>query len=240
MDKYVVITGADRGLGLAIVRQLLEDGWAVFAGHHSAINENLEALKASYPLRFYTCQVEIGEDASVKAFEKMIKNEFTHVDMLINNAGILGEFEETIEGTIDTEDILHTFNVNALGALRVSNALIDLVLEGDLKVIVNISSEAGSIGENKRDAWFGYCMSKAALNMSGSIIHQTLRKKGGRVIQLHPGYVKTYMHGHYNEEATLTAEESATMVLKVIQEQLLGKVEDQPDYVTYKGESLPW
>lgn len=240
MEKNVVITGADRGLGLAIVRQLLNDGWSVFGGHHSPINEDLEGLKATYPHQFYTCQVEIADDESVKAFAAKVKNEFTHVDMLVNNAGILGKSDATIEETMDMDDILHTINVNALGALRVSHSLLDVLYEGDLKVIVNISSVMGSIASNQREGGFGYNMSKAALNMSGSIIHQTLKKRGGRVIQIHPGYVKTYMHGHYNEEATFTAEESATMVLKVIQDQLLTKVKEEPAYVNYKGDSLPW
>ena len=79
-----------------------------------------------------------------------------------------------------------------------------MLRRGTDKTVVNISSEAGSIADYKRTGWFGYCMSKAANNMQGALIHNTLRREGGRVFQIHPGHVATYMRGHLDTTARIT------------------------------------
>lgn len=127
----------------------------------------------------------------------------------------------------------------AIVAIRMSNALIEPIMNGG-KLIVNISSEAGSIGNSYREAWFGYCMSKAALNMGSTIIHNQIRKNGGRVMILHPGWVKTFMSGTWNEAGTYTAQEAAANILKRIWEHM-DEIRDKPIYMEAdSGKELPW
>jgi NAD(P)-dependent dehydrogenase (short-subunit alcohol dehydrogenase family) len=115
-----------------------------------------------------------------------------------------------------------------------------LLVAGNEKLLVNISSEAGSIGQNWRDRWFGYCMSKAALNMEGALIHARLRKLGGRVMLVHPGYVRSFMHGARNENATYEPDEAARLVLAAIDRRADAPAGDQPDYFDLHGNDLRW
>jgi NAD(P)-dependent dehydrogenase (short-subunit alcohol dehydrogenase family) len=105
---------------------------------------------------------------------------------------------------------------------------------------VSISSEAGSIGQNWRDRWFGYCMSKAALNMEAALIHKRLLPLGGRAMQVHPGYVRSYMHGAKNEKATYEPEEAARLVLAAIAQRATLPAGERPDYFDLHGKDLPW
>ena len=128
--------------------------------------------------------LDIASDESVRAAAAAFP--FPRLDLLINNAGILGNMEDGPEDELDFDLMLKVLNVNALGTLRVTAAFLPLLMKGAEKTVVNISSEAGSITDCRRTGWFGYCMSKAANNMQGALIHNTLRKAGGRVIQFLP------------------------------------------------------
>ncbi|MDB5084455.1 MAG: short-chain dehydrogenase/reductase, partial [Bacilli bacterium] len=120
-----------------------------------------------------------------------------------------------------------------------SNALIAPIMNGG-KLIVNISSEAGSIAASHRQAWFGYCMAKAALNMGSTIIHNQIRKDGGRVMLIHPGWVKTYMSGTWNDAGKYTPEQAAVNILKRIEERK-DDIGQQPIYIEADtGNALPW
>ena len=236
----IVITGVDHGLGLAFLEKNLKEGHHVIGGYYLPLNDGLETLLEQYPENLLLAHVDIGNTESVKAFGQAVVNYMPSVDILINNGGVLGSTEGTMEKGIDYEDIINTFNINALGALRVTQALYKNILTSDKKTVVNICSEAGSIGANTRDGWFGYTMSKAALNMAGSVMHQNLKREGGQVIQIHPGYLRSYMHGHYNDEGHLETDEAAAMIMAVVEEQMGKKVTDQPAYLDYKGDPLVW
>lgn len=236
----VVVTGVDKGLGLALCTNMLEKGYLVFGGYHSAFTKTLETLQKKYEHTLWLHQVDIGNDTSVMDFCAFVKSKTITIDLLFNNAGVLGDIDSHLDGDIDFDDIIKTFNVNAVGALRMVNGLLEQVMASGTKTVVNICSEAGSITDNYREGWFGYGMSKAAMNMSGSIVHQTLKKVGGRVIQMHPGYLKTYMHGYFNDDGELTADEAAEMIIGVVEDQLTLEVGKQPVYISSKGDYLPW
>jgi len=140
---------------------------------------------------------------------------------------------------LDYNEILHVINVNAVGTLRVTNALCSLVMNSKLKTIVNISSEAGSIKDCFREGWFGYCMSKSTNNMQSALVHNNIREKGGRVIAMHPGHVATYMRGHLDTTAKINPTESAKGILHVVLDTEL-PVEERPLFLNYLGERLPW
>jgi len=163
-----------------------------------------------------------------------------NVDILINNAGIIHSADDaTMLVDMDDEGMAEIYNVNTLGALRVSNALMGLLLQSKDKLIVNISSEAGSIGRNKRINMYGYCMSKAALNMQSSLMHNHLKTLGGQVMVFHPGWMKTYMHGEKNEQADISPDVSADQIISQVMEykKYLG---DEPAYLDVDGNTWPW
>ncbi|MBP1961548.1 SDR family NAD(P)-dependent oxidoreductase [Paenibacillus aceris] len=239
MNKAVCVTGTDRGIGLAITESLLHQGYTVYAGGVLEKNEVMHKLAEQFPNQLHVFKLDVGSDESVKEAARYIKNRTTKLDLLINNAAILGDTEKTVEDDIDFEEIQRVYNVTAVGAIRMSNALIEPIMNGG-KLIVNISSEAGSIANSHRDAWFGYCMAKSALNMGSTIIHNKIRKEGGRVMLIHPGWVKSYMSGEWNPAGTFTSEEAAMNILNRIEEHK-DRLLELPLYIgADNGNELPW
>jgi NAD(P)-dependent dehydrogenase (short-subunit alcohol dehydrogenase family) len=240
MKRVACVTGADRGLGLTLVRELLEKQFTVFAGQYVQGSEHLKALKDEYPDQLELIPLDIGSKDSVKQAARAIASKTGHVDIIINNAGIVHSADNaTILVELDDEGMAEIYNVNTLGSLRVSNALMGLLLQSEDKLIVNISSEAGSIGRNWRTNMYGYCMSKAALNMQSTLMHKHLRELGGQVMIFHPGWMKTYMHGEKSEEADMSPEESADKIVKLVLDhnKYLG---DEPAYLDVDGNAWPW
>lgn len=238
MNKIACISGADRGLGLELSKRLAESGYRVFAGCYMPNLGELSKLAEKHE-GFSVLPLDISDIHSVRNFAKKVKEEVTSVDLLVNNGAILGNITSTIFDEIDFEEIQKVFNVTALGALRMSNAFIELVMKSEQKLIVNISSEASQIAECERDAWFSYCMSKAALNMQAAIIHNKIKADGGQVLQIHPGWVKSYMKGSFDENATLTAEQSSTAIMERIKE-YKKFVGEHPSFIDYSGKTLNW
>ncbi|MBQ9766130.1 MAG: SDR family NAD(P)-dependent oxidoreductase [Lachnospiraceae bacterium] len=238
-QKYALVTGTDHGVGLALAEGLLERGYYVVAARLNPTETQIDELRDNNKERMFVVELDIGSDQSVAAMKEKVAQIVPHIDLLINNAGILGDMSKVLGDELDFDEMLRVINVNALGTLRVSNALADLVLAGEDKTIVNISSEAGSIADCWREGWFGYCMSKAANNMQSALVHNNVRKHGGKVMVLHPGHVATYMRGHLDTTANLTPKESATGILRVV---LDTEFEDseRPAYVNYRGDKLPW
>ena len=239
MERFACVTGTDKGLGFELVKVLLNHGYVVFAGRYLKESTDLEHLKIEYPHKLHVVEMDNSSDLSVKAACNYIAAQTDKLDILINNAGILGNIESTVEDELDFDEMQRVYNVNTLGALRVSNSFIKLILNSEYKLIVNITSEAGSIGNCYRHSWFAYCMSKAALNMQATIIHNQIEKKGGQVLLIHPGHMKTFMRGKLDEAATLTPEFSAEHIMKIIVEHEKYKAE-KPAYIDIYGDVLSW
>jgi NAD(P)-dependent dehydrogenase (short-subunit alcohol dehydrogenase family) len=239
MEKTVCVTGADRGLGFALVKALLASGSTVFAGTYLQQSAELDRLSEEFPGRLHQVVMDVSSLDSVKAAAASITGQTDRLDLLINNAGVLGDITSTVGDELDDEDMLRSFNVNSLGALRAANALIEPIMRGG-KLIVTISSEAGSIADCERDAWFGYCMSKAAVNMGMTVFHNKIKKDGGRVMLFHPGWVKSYMSGVYTDEATFTPGEAAGNILRLIAEHR-DHIGERPLYLEADtGKIKPW
>jgi NAD(P)-dependent dehydrogenase (short-subunit alcohol dehydrogenase family) len=239
MRKMVFVTGADRGVGFGLVKQLVERDFFVFAGRYMKDWTELDRIQKEFPDQVRLVDLDIGSDDSVRAAATIVKSETDKLDILINNGAILGEITAKIEDELDFEQMQQVFNITALGALRMSNALIPLILNSDHKLIVNVSSEAGSVTNCWRDGWFGYCMAKTAVNMHSNIVHNDIYKKGGQVLVFHPGWVKSYMSGKFNDEAEITSDESATGIIhNVLQHQKYQA--EKPTFIDYKGTPMPW
>ncbi|MGE7614443.1 SDR family NAD(P)-dependent oxidoreductase [Paenibacillus sp. NPDC101420] len=240
MKRVACVTGADRGLGLSLVRSLLAKQFSVFAGQFLKESEDLKALKEKYPEQLELIPLDISNKDSVKQAARVIASKTGYVDMIINNAGIIRSADNaTVLVELDDEGMAEIYNVNTLGALRVSNALMGLLLQSEDKLIVNISSEAGSVARNKRINMYGYCMSKAALNMQSSLMHNHLKTLGGQVMVFHPGWLQTYMHGKKDEQAEMTPEQSAEQIIDLVLDykKYMG---EEPAYLDTDGSSWPW
>jgi NAD(P)-dependent dehydrogenase (short-subunit alcohol dehydrogenase family) len=186
-----------------------------------------------------TVPLDVADQASVQAAARAIEAEVGAVDWVVNNAAILGPLDKGTEGELDYAAMARVFDVNALGALRVSQAFWPLLARSTERLVVNISSEAGSIADCGRDGWFGYGMSKAALNMASAQFHNAIRPQGGRVLVLHPGWVRTWMQGKLDEAAPLSPEQSAAGLLSVIASRG-AEVHDRPLFLQWDGRALSW
>jgi NAD(P)-dependent dehydrogenase (short-subunit alcohol dehydrogenase family) len=215
----ILITGANRGIGLELSRQLTERGDEIIALCRQAGPE-LRALGARV-----IEGVDVTDDAALRAVSRELGD--TKVDILINNAGI---FTNETFHDLNFEEIRRNFEINALGPLRVTHALQEHLKRG-AKIIL-ITSRMGSIGDNESGAYYGYRMAKAALNMVGVNLAHDLRGRAAVAI-LHPGLVATRMTGF----SGISTEESAAGLIARIDE--LGP-EDSGGFWHANGERLPW
>jgi NAD(P)-dependent dehydrogenase (short-subunit alcohol dehydrogenase family) len=221
MATYV-ITGANRGIGFEFCRQLLAKGDTVYAVCRQASPE-LKDLGAKV-----IEGIEITEDASVQSLKKQLQG--VPIDVLINNAGII---EWVTLQDLDFDSISRQFEVNAVGALRVTQALLPQLQKGS-KVIL-MTSRMGSIGDNTSGSSYGYRMSKAALSMAGKSLAHDLKSTGIAVAILHPGLVQTRMTGF--SASGITPEVSVKGLLARITELNL---ENTGTFWHSNGEILPW
>lgn len=253
-QKTVVVTGADRGLGYELVRQYLERGDRVFAGKYRTNWHLLEGLKERWPETLDIVSLDVRSQESVRRAAELILQKTDAVDVLINNAGVWLDHDTgtILEDRIDYEAILEQIDVNALGALRVTQALIGAVLNSFDQLVVNVSSEAASMTECAKDSQFGYCMSKAALNMASCIVLNGIRKRGGAVINLHPGWMQSVIGESAKPDAPYceparpgevkfytTPEVTARGFLKILDEpeRFSGHM---PGFVNYRGDRMNW
>jgi NAD(P)-dependent dehydrogenase (short-subunit alcohol dehydrogenase family) len=181
MGRYLV-TGTNRGIGLEICRQLVARGDEVIAVCRGA-SSGLVALEVRVE-----SGVDVAEEASVAGLAGRLAG--LELDALVNNAGIL---ERVGLDRLDIDSIRRQFEINAVGTLRVTRALLDNLRAGSKVAIV--TSLMGSMGDNTSGGSYGYRMSKAAVNAAGVSLAHDLRPRGIAVAILHPGMVSTDMTG---------------------------------------------
>jgi len=221
MAAYLV-TGANRGIGYEYCRQLQARGETVIAVCRT-ISEELKQLGVQVE-----AEIDITSDASVADLRNHLGG--TAIDVLINNAGILQRV--TLEN-LDFDSIRQQFEVNALGALRVTHALLPNLKAGSK--IVLMTSRMGSIADNTSGSSYGYRMSKVALSMAGKSLAHDLKPRGVAVAILHPGLVQTRMTNFTS--GGITPEESVQGLLARIDELTL---ENTGSFWHANGEVLPW
>lgn len=204
--EHVVITGADRGIGLALTETFLNNGYTVYAGQFMPDWPQLAQLKTRYPDRMHLIPLNVGDDASVKEAARLVGTLTGHVDYLINCAGVFPKEE-------DADGFRTAFQVNALGPLRTVEAFLPLMTEGK-KRLCTFSSETGVIALMQRVKDFPYCVSKAALNMEMHMLFQALRPEGYTFRLFHPGWVKSYMSGQKSTVGDFEPEEAAPVAYR--------------------------
>lgn len=222
----VLITGANRGIGLALAEQFIADGYHVIGTARSP--ERATALGKSGA---QVEQLDVTQPASVSALKKRLGTQA--IDVLINNAGITGHSSKDL-AELDIEKLQPTFDVNTLGPLRVIQALLPNLEQGKNKLTVNISSMMGSMEANTWGCCIAYRASKAALNSINKTLAVDLGQKGFTFVVLHPGYVQTDMN---EGKGNYTAEQSASGLHKVITKLEHG---DNGKFYDHLGKSLAW
>jgi NAD(P)-dependent dehydrogenase (short-subunit alcohol dehydrogenase family) len=221
----VLITGANRGIGLEYSRQFAAKGYQVIgttrdpadAKDLSAVADRVEPL-------------DVTDAASVAALAQRLRG--VPIDILVNNAGMFDRRDVTID-KVDFAMMEQTLAVNTLGPLRVTQALLPNLRAGKRHAIVNMSSELGSI-EQSSGRWYAYRTSKAALNQVNRTLSAELAPEGFICVVLHPGWVRTDMGG---AAATYSPQESVAGLIAVIE-----KLEpaDNGRFYDFKGNAIPW
>ena len=196
--KTAVVQGASRGIGLGVVRHLLERGVETVHAtcrDPAGASELAEIAEASRG-RVRVHRLDLLDDASIESAAEAIREASPEIHLLFNTAGILhgeGQSPERKLEDLDRERLRHIFEVNAFGPLLVTKALFPALRHDERAVVASLSARVGSIGDNRRGGWYGYRSSKAALNQLHRSLALELSRRAKNVVSvvLHPGTVET-------------------------------------------------
>jgi NAD(P)-dependent dehydrogenase (short-subunit alcohol dehydrogenase family) len=224
--RTVLVTGANRGLGLEFAKQYRIAGWNVIGtARDPGAAKELKALGVRVE------ELDVAVPSSVEALAERLKDQ--PIDLLINNAGVSSVEAKSLKD-VDLDEYERVMRVNAIGPVRVTQALLPSLRAGKGKQVVGISSQLGSIEGNTFGGFYAYRESKAALVMFQRTLAADLKDEGFVCIAMSPGWVKTDMGG---PDAPLTPEESIRGMRKVIDGL---KPEDAGKHWLYDGTLVPW
>lgn len=232
----VIITGANRGLGLGLTSTYLDDGWSVIAVNRSDSDE-LEALGTNPNLTIHRC--DLTNDAALQELASGYTGQA--IDVLINNAGMMarepkpeGHWGVQGFGSFDRAMWHRLFDINLFTPMALSELFVDCIVAAPNGRIVTISSMLGSMSMNTSGGLYAYRTSKAAVNMMMKSMGQDLAEKGITSVALHPGWVRTDMGG---SGADIDIETSVTGMKAVID----GLTpDDAGKFLTYEGSEMAW
>ena len=228
----ILVTGANRGLGLEFARQYSADGWQVFAAcraPHDA--RDLQGLAAESSERIRVIEMDVTDTASVRAAAAGLKSEA--IDLLLNNAGVGGPGGQQLGG-LDYSAWTRVLATNTLGPMRVSEAFLDNVANSRERKIVTITSGMGSIEDNTSGGRYAYRSSKAAVNMVMKSLAVDTAPRGITCVVMSPGWVRTDMGGPGGK---LEPAESVKAMRSVIAKL---RPEDSGRFLSYTGRTYPW
>jgi NAD(P)-dependent dehydrogenase (short-subunit alcohol dehydrogenase family) len=231
MARHALVTGANRGIGLEFVRQLLARGDRVVAacrqpGKATALN----TLTGEYPGRLRVLPLDVALEKSRAELVRELPLVCERLDLLVNNAGVLHSGERF--GQLSQASLEDSLRVNALGPLLVTEALAPTLADGAR--VANVSSMISSLATRREFRSPGYCMGKAAQNMATVQLAHALRPRGIVVLALCPGWVQTDMGG---EGAQITPAQSVEGLLRVID---AAGADDSGRFVDWRGEAMAW
>lgn len=225
VNQTFVVTGANRGLGLELSRQLQAAGARVIATARQP-----SAADALQTLGVQVEALDVADEASVAAFALRLGE--MAVDVLINNAGRGGAAGGIVEQ--DFAEMARLFAVNSIGPLRVTQALLPHLSRGSRRIVAQISSQMGSLTNNLQGGYYAYRASKTALNMLNRTLALELGAKRFICVALNPGWVRTDMGG---PEAPLSPAQSARGLLRVIAKL---SAKENGAFLDHRGATVPW
>ncbi|WP_159016814.1 SDR family oxidoreductase [Cognatiluteimonas profundi] len=233
---HCLVTGANRGIGLEWVRQLLARGdRVVAAARHPGKANALNALAGEHPGHLHVLPLDVADPRAIAELQRELlllgdDGEQDRLDLLVNCAGVLHSGERF--GAVEAATLDDSFRINAMGPFLLTQALAPRMADGAR--VANLSSQLGSIAGLTGFGTPSYNISKAAQNMATALLAAALRPRGIIVVALHPGWVQTDMGG---AGATVTAQASVTGMLRVIDGL---KQADSGKFLDWRGQSLPW
>lgn len=227
----VLITGANRGLGLALSRHFINDGYTVI-GTARKPAKAIELKNSGARV----VQLDVTDDASIAALANTLKG--TPIDIVVNNAGYLRSLTRGIDSfkSTDREEYLYTYNVNVVGPLMLTRALLPnlLLSQSDVKKVINISSHGGIINRKNVNAIYAYDTTKTALNKITLELSKDLKPDNIAVIALAPGHNKTRMGGSGGKLEPSVSMGKAQKVIKAL------TMKETGTFVGYSGFSINW
>lgn len=230
--KTVLVTGANRGLGLEFCRQYAADGWRVLACcRNLAQAPELQSL-ASHHEAIQLQTLDVADFAAIDALAMQWAG--TAIDVLLNNAGIYGDNRSNGFGQMDYAVWQQNMLINTLAPMKMAEAFLPQVRNSQLKLIANVSSLMGSISDNTSGGSIYYRSSKNALNAAMKSLALDLKTQGIGVLTLHPGWVKTDMGG---PNALIDADTSVSGMKQVIADFTLAQ---SGAFLRYDGKVMPW
>jgi NAD(P)-dependent dehydrogenase (short-subunit alcohol dehydrogenase family) len=237
--QRILITGANRGLGLEFTRQYLERGARVFAGcRRPAQAQQLQTLGAAHPQRLSVVLLDVAAPDSILAAHAAVRSQVDGLDVLINSAGIYSSrgSEGPLErlGELTFEEALTVLRVNAVAPLMMAQQYLDLLRAGHDAKIVGISSGYGSVSANTGGFPYYYSASKAALNMFMRSLTADAKRWGIMTVLLDPGWVSTDMGG---PNAPHTPKQSVRGMIRVIDTLT---PQHNGRFFTWQGDDQPW
>jgi NAD(P)-dependent dehydrogenase (short-subunit alcohol dehydrogenase family) len=229
--RTVLITGANRGIGLEHARRYAERGARVFATARKPDEaDDLTAL-AKLNGQIEVLRYDAADDNAPAALKDRIGAE--PLDLMFANAGAMGTRRQSF-GDVDAEAVLNLIQVNALAPLKLAEALADNVAKSDRKVMAFQTSLMGSIDDNGSGGAYAYRLSKVALNMVGKGVANDLRGRGVIAVLLHPGWVRTRMGGQGGKISVEECVEGQQRILDALTPAQSGR------FFNYDGRELPW
>ncbi|CAL1240170.1 SDR family oxidoreductase [Candidatus Methylocalor cossyra] len=228
----VLITGANRGLGLEFARQYAEAGWEVLACCRDPARASaLNALTERWPA-VSVRRLDLDHFEQIDALARDLAD--CPIDILLNNAGIYGHSERSRLGALDYDLWAQVFKINVLAPVKLAEAFLPQVQRSARKLIVALTSLMGSIADNTSGGALPYRSSKAALNAAMKSLAIDLAGRGIGVLLLHPGWVKTDMGG---PNAPTSPEESVAGMRRVIDAYT---PKDSGRFLDFRGQERPW
>lgn len=234
--KRIFITGANRGLGLEMVRQYAQEGQTQIFATYRDLNHThaLQSLATQYAPHIELVPLDVRDETSIQALAGHLEDKTNGLDILINNAGINPSGEgQTVTG-LTMDGFLDVLRVNTVAPALVVQALLPYLRKGHTPRVINISSDMGSIGNRNYGGYHAYSTSKAGLNMLSKGMAAELGGYNIIVVSIDPGWVKTDMGG---TSAPLHPEESIKGLRKVIDGLT---IRQNGHYFDYHGHKVPW
>ncbi len=231
--KTLLITGANRGIGLEFCKQYATEGWRVLACcREPGKADALKQLAARHPDLIQRHALDITDHAQIEQLAKTLSGE--SIDLLLNNAGVYPAADRAGFGHTDYAEWMAAFNINTMAPLKMVEAFVEEIARSQQKLIVTLTSQMGSVDDNSSGGSYLYRSSKAAANMVVKSLAVDLKGRGITSVAFNPGWVKTDMGG---PNAMIEVEQSVADMRKVIAELTLANT---GKFIGNDGVVIPW